>query len=91
MGFCRRLHLNRFHLTKHTHLVLQAAVLSLRVLPDDDDVDVAVSTFDTRQGLAVHDVGVQVQGGAAKRRGGKCETADIRRLSGAQWWRLHSR
>lgn len=41
-------------------LVLQTAVLSLRVLPDDHDVDVLVASLDCGEGLAVHHIGIQV-------------------------------
>lgn len=60
----------------HTHLMLQAAVLSLRVLPDDHDVDVSVACPHSWQRLAVHHVGVQIQSGAAegKRTERKTET-----------------
>jgi len=51
----------------NTHFVLQAAVLSLRVLPDDHDVDVPVAGPHSRQGLAVHHIGIQIQSGAAER------------------------
>ena len=46
------------------NLVLQTAVLPLCVLPDDHDVDVLVASLDSRQGLTVHHVGIQVQAGA---------------------------
>lgn len=42
-------------------LVLQAAVLSLCVLPDDHDVNVLVASLDPGEGLTVHHIGVQVQ------------------------------
>lgn len=42
-------------------LMLQIAVFSFCVLPDDHDVDVPVSSLDSREGLAVHHVGVQIQ------------------------------
>lgn len=41
--------------------MLQTAVLSLRVLPDDHDVDVLVASLDSRKWLAVHHVGKQVK------------------------------
>ena len=41
-------------------LVLQTAVLSLRVLPDNHDVNVLVASLDSRERLAVHHVGIQV-------------------------------
>lgn len=41
-------------------LVLQIAVLSLCVLPDDHDVNVLVARLDSREGLAVHHIGIQV-------------------------------
>lgn len=40
--------------------MLQTAVLSLRVLPDDHDVNVLVASLDSREGLAVHHIGIQV-------------------------------
>lgn len=47
--------------------MLQAAVLSLGVLPDGHDVDVSVPCPHAWQRLAVHHVGVQIQSGAAER------------------------
>lgn len=47
------------------HLVLQAAVLALGVLPHDEDVDVAVPRLHPGKALAVDHVGVQVQAGPA--------------------------
>lgn len=41
-------------------LVLQTAVFSLCVLPDDHDVNVLVASLDPREGLAVHHIGIQV-------------------------------
>lgn len=41
--------------------MLQAAVFSLCVLPDDHDVDVLVTSLDSREGLAVHHISKQVQ------------------------------
>lgn len=43
-----------------SYLMLQTAVFSLRVLPDDYDVNVLVASLDSREGLAVHHVGIQV-------------------------------
>lgn len=42
-------------------LVLQAAVFSLCVLPDDHDVNVLVTSLNSGEGLAVHHIGKQVQ------------------------------
>lgn len=42
-------------------LMLQTAVLSLCVLPDDHDVNVLVASLDPGEGLTVHHIGVQVQ------------------------------
>lgn len=50
-----------------THLMLQAAVLSLGVLPDGDDVHVCVASPHSRERLAVHHIGKQIQSGAAER------------------------
>ena len=47
-----------------TDLVLQAAVFTLCVLPDDKDVNALVSGLDTWEGLAVHHIGIQIQTGA---------------------------
>ena len=41
-------------------LMLQTAVLSLCVLPDDHDVNVLVASLDSREGLAVHHIGIEV-------------------------------
>lgn len=41
-------------------LMLQTAVLSLCVLPDDHDVNVLMASLDSWEGLAVHHVGKQV-------------------------------
>lgn len=41
-------------------LVLQTAVLSLCVLPDDHDVNVLVASLNSGEGLAVHHIGIQV-------------------------------
>lgn len=46
--------------------MLQAAVLSLCVLPDDHDVNVSVACPHAWQRLAVHHVGIQIQSGAAE-------------------------
>lgn len=43
------------------NLVLQTAVLPLRVLPDDHDIDVFVASLDSWEGLAVHHVCEKVQ------------------------------
>lgn len=43
-----------------TDLVLQTAVLALCVLPDDHDVNVLVASLDSREGLAVHHIGIEV-------------------------------
>lgn len=51
-----------------THLMLQAAVLALRVFPDCYDVDVSVVRSHSWQGLAVHHTGVQIQSGTAARK-----------------------
>ncbi len=40
--------------------MLQTAVLSLRVLPYDHDVNVLVAGLDSREGLAMHHIGIQV-------------------------------
>ncbi len=45
---------------KHTDLMLQAAVLSFCVLPNDDHIYVFVAGQDTRKRLTVHDIGIQV-------------------------------
>lgn len=42
-------------------LMLQTAVLPLRVLPDDHDVNVLMASLDPRERLAVHHVSKQVQ------------------------------
>lgn len=42
-------------------LMLQAAVLALRVLSDDDDVNVLVARLDSRKWLAVHQIGIKIQ------------------------------
>lgn len=39
-------------------LVLQTAVFSLCVLPDDHDVNVLVASLDSGEGLAVHHIGI---------------------------------
>ena len=52
------------------NLMLQTAVLSLSVLPDDHDVNVVVTSLDSREGLTVHDVGIQVQSGTGGQRDG---------------------
>lgn len=41
-------------------LMLQTAVLPLRVLPDDHDINVLVASLDPRERLAVHHIGKQV-------------------------------
>lgn len=41
--------------------MLQTAVLSLSVLPDDQDVNVLVASLDAWEGLAMHHIGIQVQ------------------------------
>lgn len=41
-------------------LMLQTAVFSLCVLPDDHDVDVLVASLNSGEGLAVHHIGKQV-------------------------------
>lgn len=51
------------------YLVLQAAVLALRVLPDDRDVDVFVAGPHSRERLAVHHIGIKIQSCAAVRQG----------------------
>lgn len=43
-----------------SYLVLQTAVLPLRVLPNDQDVNVLVARLDPREGLAMHHIGIQV-------------------------------
>lgn len=52
------------------YLMLQAAVLALGVLSNDDDVNVLVAGLNPRQGLAVHHISVQVQTGAERCRKG---------------------
>lgn len=44
--------------------MLQIAVLPLRVLPDDHDIDVFMTSLDSWERLAVHHVGKKVQAGA---------------------------
>lgn len=46
--------------------MLQIAVFPFCVLPDDHDVDVLVPSLDSREGLAVHDIGIQIQACAVK-------------------------
>lgn len=41
-------------------LVLQIAVLSLSVLPDDHDVNVLVASLDSRERLTMHHIGIQI-------------------------------
>lgn len=48
------------------YLMLQAAVLALSVLSNDDDVNVLVTGLDPWQGLAVHHISIQVQTGAER-------------------------
>lgn len=45
-------------------LVLQTAVLPLRVLPDDHDINVFMTSLDSWERLAVHHVSEKVQAGA---------------------------
>lgn len=40
--------------------MLQTAVFSLGVLPDDHDVNVPVASLNSGEGLAVHHIGKQV-------------------------------
>lgn len=56
-------HVSLFLGVSGAHLVLQGAVLALRVLPDDEDVDVAVPRLHPGQALAVNHVGVEIQAG----------------------------
>lgn len=50
------------------NLMLQAAVFPLCVFSDDYNVNVLVASLDSREGLAMHHVGVQVQTRADKER-----------------------
>lgn len=44
--------------------MFQTAVLPLRVLPDDHDINVFMTSLDSWERLAVHHVGKKVQAGA---------------------------
>lgn len=44
-----------------TDLMLQAAILSFSILPNDDDVNAFVACRDSRKWLAVHYISIQVQ------------------------------
>lgn len=46
------------------NLVLQTAVLPLRVLPDDHDINVFMTSLDSWERLAVHHISEKVQAGA---------------------------
>lgn len=48
-----------------THLVFQAAVLALCVLPDNEDINVPMPGHHTWKALTVDDVGIEIQAGAA--------------------------
>lgn len=64
-----------------THLMLQAAVLSLCVFPDNQDIHVTVACSDARQRLAVDHVCIQIQSGPAVT-GSTCEKRFLRRKLG---------
>lgn len=51
---------NRTDYVVLSDLVLQTAVLSLCVLPDDHDVNVLVASLNSREGLAVHHIRIEV-------------------------------
>lgn len=52
----------------YIYLMLQAAVLALCVLSNDDNVNVLVAGLNPRQGPAVHHVGIQVQTGPERQK-----------------------
>lgn len=51
---------NRTDYVVLSDLVLQIAVLSLCVLSDDHDVNVLVASLNSRKGLAVHHIRIEV-------------------------------
>lgn len=67
MIFLSYLYFTTYRSHKNTHLMLQATVLPLCVFSDDNDVNISVPSFDTWQRLAVHQISIQIQSGAAKR------------------------
>lgn len=67
--------------------MLQTAVLPLRVLPDDHDINVFMTSLDSWERLAVHHVSEKVQAGAIymqKVKGRKNQRGQVRNKQSRQ-------